>query len=77
MDMTKDLLLSKADALLAQARRARKLSLQAGDGERERLIKEAEEFEHRAARLEQDAVGAKNGVFDVRPGGGAGFGWKK
>ena len=79
MDMTKDLLLGKADALLARARRARKLALQAtGEADRTRLIEEAEEFEQRATRLEQDASGAKNGVFDTRPGlGGSSSNWKK
>jgi hypothetical protein len=64
MDVTKDTLLRKADALLAEARRTRKLSAsQATDADRQRLIKDAEDLEGRAARLEQDAVSAKNGVF--------------
>lgn len=64
MDVTKDTLLRKADALLAEARRARKLSAaQATDVERDRLIRNAEDLESRAARLERDAVLAKTGVF--------------
>ena len=79
MDMTKDILLGKADALLAQARRARKRAQQVSDAvERARLIEQAGEFEQRASRLEQDAVGAKNGVFDTRPGlVGSSSSWKK
>jgi len=71
MDITKDTLLRKADALLAEARRARKLSgAQAAGADRDQLIRDAEELESRAARLEKDAVSAKNGVFAgvQRPG---------
>jgi hypothetical protein len=69
MDVTKDTLLRKADALLAEARRARKLSeAQAPGAERDQLAREAVELESRAARLEKDAVSARNGVFaGLRP----------
>jgi hypothetical protein len=64
MDITKDTLLRKADALLAEARRTRKLSAaQASDSDRDQLIRDAVELESRAARLEKDAASAKNGVF--------------
>jgi hypothetical protein len=64
MDVTKDTLLRKADALLAEARRARKLSAAHAPGaERDQLAREAVELESRAARLEKDAVSARNGVF--------------
>jgi hypothetical protein len=64
MDVTKDTLLRKADALLAEARRARKLSeAQAPGAERDQLVREAVELESRAGRLEKDAVSARNGVF--------------
>lgn len=63
MDITKDTLLQKADALLAEARRTRKLSAQAAGADRDQLIRDAEQLESRAARLEKDAVSAKNGVF--------------
>jgi hypothetical protein len=70
MDVTKDTLLRKADALLAEARRARKRSALAAGTDRDQLIRDAVEFESRAARLEKDAVSAKNGVFAgaQRPG---------
>jgi hypothetical protein len=69
MDITKDTLLRKADALFAEARRVRKLSAAHAEGaERDQLIRDAVELESRAARLEKDAVAAKNGVFaGVRP----------
>lgn len=64
MDITKDTLLRKADALLAEARRARKLSAaQAPGADRDQLVRDAVELESRAARLEKDAVSARNGVF--------------
>jgi len=64
MDMTKDSLLRKADALLAEARRNRKLSAaQTADADRDQLLRSAVELENRAARLEKDAITAKNGVF--------------
>jgi hypothetical protein len=67
MSVTKDTLLRKADALLGEARRARKLSegLDVED-ERLKLIRHAEDLEGQAARLEKDAVAAKNGVFVTR-----------
>ncbi|MBN9091571.1 MAG: hypothetical protein J0J01_32015 [Reyranella sp.] len=68
MPVTKDTLLRKADALLGEARRVRKLS--AGldvEGDRLKLIRHAEDLEGQAARLEKDAVAAKNGVFVTRP----------
>lgn len=71
MDITKDTLLRKADALLAEARRARKLSAAQADGpDRDQLIRSAVELESRAARLEKDAISARNGVFAgvQRPG---------
>ena len=63
-DVTKDILLRKADALLAEARRVRKLAAAqpAGAG-RDEMMRQAAELEGRAARLEKDAVTAKNGVF--------------
>jgi hypothetical protein len=70
MDKTvsKDSLLRKADALLGEARRARKQSADLSvEGERLKLIRHAEDLEGQAARLEKDAVAAKNGVFVVRP----------
>ena len=64
MDITKDTLLRKADALLAEARRARKLSAAEPPGAAsDRLMRDAEALEGRAARLEKDAASAKNGVF--------------
>jgi hypothetical protein len=60
---SKDTLLRKADALLADARRARKSASLAADGSHTQLIERAEELERQAGRLEKDAVGAKNGVF--------------
>jgi len=68
MTVTKDTLLKKADALLGEARRVRKESAAQGEeGERLRMIRHAEDLEGQAARLEKDAVSAKNGVFVVRP----------
>jgi hypothetical protein len=68
MDVTKDTLLRKADALLAEARRARKQSAAAAAGSgRDQLIREAESLEHRAVQLEKDASSAKNGVFAGLP----------
>ena len=68
MSVTKDTLLRKADALLGEARRARKLSADLSvEGERLKLIRHAEDLEGQAARLEKDAVAAKNGVFVTRP----------
>jgi hypothetical protein len=64
VEVTKDTLLRKADALLAEARRIRKQSAaQAAGPDREQLIRDAEELERRAANLEKDAASAKNGVF--------------
>lgn len=72
MDITKDTLLKKADALLAEARRARKLSAdQPAGAERDKLIHDAEQFESQAARLEKDAISARNGVFAGLPKPGA------
>jgi hypothetical protein len=70
MDVSKDTLLRKADTLLAEARRIRKQSAQTAGAERDKLIHDAVELEARAARLEKDAVSAKNGVFAgvQRPG---------
>lgn len=66
--VSKDSLLRKADALLGEARRARKLSAGLGEeAERARMIRHAEDLEGQAARLEKDAVTAKNGVFATRP----------
>lgn len=63
-DISKDSLLRKADALLAEARRARKLSATRPAGaDRDEMMRQAVELEGRAARLEKDAVTAKNGVF--------------
>jgi hypothetical protein len=70
MDKTvsKDTLLRKADALLGEARRARKLSAGLGvESDRLQMIRHAEDLEGQAARLEKDAASAKNGVFVVRP----------
>jgi hypothetical protein len=68
MSVTKDTLLRKADALLGEARRARKQSLDLEvEGDRLKLIRHAEDLESQAARLEKDAVAAKNGVFVTRP----------
>jgi hypothetical protein len=70
MDVTKDTLLRKADALLAEARRTRKLAgTQTMDSDRDRLMRDAEDLEGRAARLERDAASAKNGVFAGLNGG--------
>lgn len=73
LSVSKDTLLRKADALLAEGRRLRKQASLAADGERSPLIERAEDFERQAARLEKDAVTAKNGVFaaPVPPAGGA------
>jgi hypothetical protein len=60
---SKDTLLRKADALLGEARRARKSASAAAESDRARLMERAEELERQAARLEKDAVSAKNGVF--------------
>jgi len=60
---SKDSLLRKADALLGEARRARKSASLAAEGDRARLVERAEDLERQAARLEKDAVSAKNGVF--------------
>jgi hypothetical protein len=63
-DVTKDVLLRKADALLAEARRIRKLSAAEPAGAvHDDMMRQAVELENRAARLEKDAVSAKNGVF--------------
>jgi hypothetical protein len=59
---SKDSLLRKADALLGEARRARKSAAVAAEGERGQLMERAQELERQAARLERDAVSAKNGV---------------
>lgn len=68
MTVTKDTLLKKADALLGEARRVRKVSANVGEeSERLQMIRHAEDLEGQAARLEKDAVTAKNGVFVVRP----------
>jgi hypothetical protein len=68
MTVTKDTLLRKADALLGEARRTRKLSADIGvEADRLRMIRHAEDLEGQAARLEKDAVAAKNGVFVTRP----------
>jgi hypothetical protein len=61
--VSKDSLLRKADALLGEARRVRKLAFVAGTEERAHLIARAEELERQALRFEKDAVSAKNGVF--------------
>jgi hypothetical protein len=64
MEMCKETLLGKADALLGQARRNRKLSTsQPTESDRDRLVRDAEELEDRAARLEKEASSAKNGIF--------------
>lgn len=66
--VTKDTLLRKADALLAEARRVRKESATLADeSDRRRMVRHAEDLEGQAARLEKDAVSAKNGVFVTRP----------
>jgi hypothetical protein len=68
MTVTKDTLLKKADALLGEARRVRKVSTTVGvESERLQMIRHAEDLEGQAARLEKDAVSAKNGVFVIRP----------
>jgi len=67
--MSKELLLSQADALLAQARRARKSSTNQLEPDRKRLICHAEEMEEKAARLEREAVSAKANVTDRLTGG--------
>lgn len=61
--VSKDSLLRRADALLGEARRARKSASVAGEDERIHLIGRAEELERQASRLEKDAASAKNGVF--------------
>lgn len=68
---SKDTLLRKADALLGEARRMRKSASAAAEGDRAPLIDHAEDLERQAARLEKDAVSAKNGVFlpYVKPAG--------
>jgi hypothetical protein len=67
--VTKDTLLKRADALLGEARRARKMSAaQPAEDERARLIRHAKHLEGQAAALEKDAVSAKNGVFVTRTG---------
>ena len=66
--VSKDTLLRKADALLGEARRVRKQSAGLGEeSERLKMIRHAEDLEGQAARLEKDAVSAKNGVFVTRP----------
>ena len=66
--VSKDTLLRKADALLGEARRVRKQSAGLGEeSERLKMIRHAEDLEGQAARLEKDAVTAKNGVFVTRP----------
>lgn len=68
---SKDTLLRKADMLLGEARRARKSASVSAEGERDQLIERAADLERQAARLERDAVSAKNGVFQPhtpRPG---------
>jgi hypothetical protein len=70
--VSKDTLLRKADALFADARRARKSAAAAVESERLQLIAHAEDLERQAGRLEKDAVTAKNGVFAShapQPGG--------
>ena len=67
--MSKELLLSQADTLLAQARRARKSSASQLQPDRDRLIRHAEEMEGKAARLEREAVSAKTNVTDMLTGG--------
>ncbi len=64
MDVSKDTLLRAADTLLAEARRARKLtSADIPEADREQLLRDAVALEKRAAGLEKDAASAKNGVF--------------
>ena len=60
---SKDTLLRKADTLLGEARRVRKSASAAAEGDRAQMIEHAEDLERQAARLEKDAVSAKNGVF--------------
>jgi hypothetical protein len=60
---SKDTLLRKADTLLGEARRARKAASAAAEGDRAHFVERAEDLERQAARLEKDAVSAKNGVF--------------
>jgi hypothetical protein len=67
--MSKELLLREADTLLAQARRARKSSADQPEPDRDRLLRDAEEMEGRAARLEREAVSARTSVVGVFPGG--------
>ncbi len=64
---SKDSLLRKADALLGEARRARKAASVAAEGDRAQWVERAEELERQAGRLEKDAVSAKNGVFGPPP----------
>ena len=61
--VSKDSLLRKADALLGEARRARKSAALGPAEDRDGLLEQAAEFERQAARLERDAVSSKNGVF--------------
>jgi hypothetical protein len=61
--VSKDALLRRADALLGEARRTRKSASAGAEGDRVRLVERAEDLERQAARLEKDAVSAKNGVF--------------
>ena len=60
---SKDTLLRKADALLGEARRARKSASVAAEGDRAPLMQHAEDLERQASRLEKDAVSAKSGVL--------------
>jgi hypothetical protein len=63
--MSKDLLLRQADTLLAQARRVRKSSASQLGPDRDQLVRDAEEMEGKAARLEKEAVSAKTHVVGV------------
>jgi hypothetical protein len=65
--VSKDTLLRKADALLSEARRSRKSATVSAEVDRVRLVERAEDLERQAARLEKDAVSAKNGVFGPPP----------
>ena len=68
MTVTKDTLLRRADALLGEARRTRKVSATLNvESDRLKMIRHAEDLEGQAARLEKDAAAAKNGVFVTRP----------
>lgn len=67
--MSKELLLSQADTLLAQARRARKSSANQQEPDRGRLVRHAQEMEGKAARLEREAASAKTNVADILTGG--------